>query len=628
MKVPPNRYIIIALLAIILAVMAMPDTAFSLQVNALDTTPPTITYTRMPAPNDNGWNNCPVTIRFLATDAGSGIRGMATYSRIIATEGFGQSVAWSATDNAGNAASVTVSGINIDTYPPAVLSTSPASRDTDVPVDTPITITFDDSLDQASVVAGLTLWDGDHQVATTVSRDSADTVSLAHGRLIGGKTYTVRVDGVQDLAGNPQDAPYTWTFTTAQSSDTTAPAITYTRLPAANANGWNNDTVTVVFTASDTESGLATADSYTKVFSTDGAGQSVTWSATDNTGNTRTVTVDNVNIDTVAPAIAGAPTAAANANGWYNTSVVVHFTATDTGGSGIASVTPDVSLATEGSGLSAAGVATDRAGNMARATVGDINIDLTAPAVTSTVPDSGIAIGSATTAFDGSTPVSAVFSEQIDAASAIAGLTLWDGGRKVPGTVTYDSASRVALLAHTALAAGKTYTARVEGVKDLAGNAMNAAYVWSFSVAAPTPAPVRDAAIVSNFGTNTMTAGNYKLLVVTVKNTGTASWSAREGYALSGLADAGRFGSKKIPLLECCAVKPGKLQTFFIVVKAPEQAGKYTLQYQMSFKGAGFGETLTMDVLVTEKTVKTGCPRWSCDLASNPCTGRLLRLKW
>jgi VCBS repeat-containing protein len=85
--------------------------------------------------------------------------------------------------------------------------------------------------------------------------------------------------------------------------------------------------------------------------------------------------------DTTAPVIAGAPTTQPNAAGWYNHDVTVHFAATD-GGSGIAAVTADTSLSTEGAGQSVTGTATDHAGNSAGTTVGGINIDKTAPTTT------------------------------------------------------------------------------------------------------------------------------------------------------------------------------------------------------------------------------------------------------
>ena len=641
MEYPPKRYAIIVLMALLLALLALPGNAASLQASPTDTTPPTITYTRTPAPNEYGWNNGPVTVRFVAADA-SGLRTSTTYTKIFGAEGPDQSVTWSATDTAGNTRTVTVGGISIDWSAPGVIDTWPSRGDTDIPLDLPLTITFDDDVDPASV-AGITLWDGNRQVAATATGDASDMVTLDHGVLMPDETYTVIVDGATDLAGNPMDRPYSWTFTTDPTAvvpDTTPPVITYARTPAANANGWNNGPVTVVFTATDLETGLATAGTYTKVFSTDGAGQSFTWSATDNAGNTRTVTVGDVNIDRIAPTIAGAPTTAANGNGWYKDSVVVHFTASDSG-SGVATVTPDLTLTAEGAAQSATGTATDRAGNTASVTVGGINIDRTAPKVASTTPASG-ASGVGTGA-----AVSATFSEKVDPASAIAGVTLWDGSTKLSGTVTYDSANNVATLAHAALSAGKTYTVKVAGVTDLAGNVMSATYAWSFSVATPTPspsptvapttrptvrptaspsptatpkpapAPLRDAAIISCSVPTPVIAGQCYAIKVTVKNTGTVTWPLCAGYALAPLGDACLFDKKATPLYCWPALKPGQQHTFCICVRAPARAGLYHLQYQMSYRGTPFGNVLTKDVQVTAKKPDPKCtPGPKCGTAS------------
>ncbi|CAJ36058.1 chitobiase/beta-hexosaminidase C-terminal domain-containing protein [Methanocella arvoryzae] len=83
----------------------------------LDKTAPVITTARTPA-NANGWNNGPVTVSFTATDAGSGIDGDATYEETVAGDGEDQEASWSVSDLAGNSASATVGGINIDTAAP------------------------------------------------------------------------------------------------------------------------------------------------------------------------------------------------------------------------------------------------------------------------------------------------------------------------------------------------------------------------------------------------------------------------------------------------------------------------------------------------------------------------------
>ncbi|MBU2028729.1 hypothetical protein KJ761_02455, partial [Patescibacteria group bacterium] len=84
-----------------------------------DTVPPTITGSVTVQPNAKGWYNSDVTVHFEATDDESGI-DFVTPDVIITTEGKNQSVTGIAKDKAGNEASFTVSGINIDKTAPEV----------------------------------------------------------------------------------------------------------------------------------------------------------------------------------------------------------------------------------------------------------------------------------------------------------------------------------------------------------------------------------------------------------------------------------------------------------------------------------------------------------------------------
>lgn len=89
-----------------------------------DATPPTITGSATTVPNENGWYNSDVTVHFEASDDESGIESV-TEDVILSGEGIGQSVTGTATDKAGNSASFTVGGINIDKTPPSVEIISP-----------------------------------------------------------------------------------------------------------------------------------------------------------------------------------------------------------------------------------------------------------------------------------------------------------------------------------------------------------------------------------------------------------------------------------------------------------------------------------------------------------------------
>jgi hypothetical protein len=87
----------------------------------LDKTPPTITGSRIPGPNVNGWSNTSVTVSFACSDSLSGLApGSPPAATVIATEGANQSVTGTCMDLAGNLATATVEGINTDKTPPTV----------------------------------------------------------------------------------------------------------------------------------------------------------------------------------------------------------------------------------------------------------------------------------------------------------------------------------------------------------------------------------------------------------------------------------------------------------------------------------------------------------------------------
>jgi len=119
--------------------------------------------------------------------------------------------------------------------------------------------------------------------------------------------------------------------------------------------------------------------------------------------------------------------------------------------------------------------------------------------------------------------ITATFSEGMDVSTMLnaANFTVAAGTTAVSGTVAYNVQNKKAIFAPASnLVAGTTYTATIAvGAKDLAGNALAAAKVWTFetipaSVAAAAlgPAPVR-------LGT----AGNFAILAKTAISTVPAS---------------------------------------------------------------------------------------------------------
>jgi hypothetical protein len=115
--------------------------------------------------------------------------------------------------------------------------------------------------------------------------------------------------------------------------------------------------------------------------------------------------------------------------------------------------------------------------------------DTTPPTVTAVSPADGA------TGVSASANVTATFSEAVDPPTVTsATFTLVEQGTTTPApaAVTYNSGSLTAVLNPSGnLVAGKTYTATVKsgagGVKDVAGNALAADKVWSFTVDATAP---------------------------------------------------------------------------------------------------------------------------------------------
>jgi subtilisin family serine protease len=133
--------------------------------------------------------------------------------------------------------------------------------------------------------------------------------------------------------------------------------------------------------------------------------------------------------------------------------------------------------------------ATDAAGNTdASPASRSWTVDATAPTVDGVAPQDGA------TGVSVSSSVEATFSEAMDAQTIISGTTfeLTEQSSSVPvaAAVGYDEATKTATLNPDAdLKAGTTYMVTMKGgangAKDVAGNALTADMVWSFTTAAP-----------------------------------------------------------------------------------------------------------------------------------------------
>ena len=334
----------------------------------VDKTAPTLTGAPTSLPNANGWYDNSVVIAWTCSDVLSGIDGACPANSTVTGEGGNLSASASVSDKAGNVATALVSGLKIDVTTPETLATV-----------------------SAPLVSG---WYADHAHVTLTGNDNLSGVDQTYYNVDGGatKTYAGAFDfstpGIHtitfwsvDRAGNAEDAT-AGGHTITVKIDNLKPNIAGNATPAPDAAGWNNSPVTVAFSCSDGESGVATCAGGTTL-TADGANQFVTGTATDNGGNSDTATVGPINVDTTAPSVSGSATTAPNSNGWYNGDVTVHWTANDaTSGVDESTLSDDTVMTDEGGDLTA-GPATvkDVAGNTGSGSLQHVKIDRTAPSI-------------------------------------------------------------------------------------------------------------------------------------------------------------------------------------------------------------------------------------------------------
>jgi hypothetical protein len=323
-----------------------------------------------------------------------------------------------------------------DATAPYVLSTDPANAATGVVVTKELTAIFSESMNPLTInTATFLLRLGGNLVAGSVHGQGANATFIPASGLLPNTLYTATItSGVEDLAGNGMAANYTWSFTTGTAVDRTQPFVISTD-PAHAATGVPfNKHITATFSEPMDPLTISAATFTLAQGSTPVSG---------------TVTY-NLTTATFVPAVA----LAAN----------TIYTGTITTG------------------------ARDLAGNPLRETYTwsfstAQPADTTRPTVCCTDPARG-AIGVLV-----STKLTVTFSEIMDPSTLnIATFLLARGATAVAGTVTSDDA--VAVFSPTsALLPNTLYTATITtGVKDLAGNAMASAYVWTFTTAAVTDA--------------------------------------------------------------------------------------------------------------------------------------------
>ncbi len=339
--------------------------------------------------NADGWFNSGVRVSFTAIDALSGIQDKPS-DVVLDEDGANQSAKGTTTDLANNANSATVTGINIDSKAPQTSANNKCDGDNGFCRGQTATVTLN-AVDQAGL-------SGVKEIRYIVNGGQEKSAAGASTEVLvplAAKSGTATVEyWAVDKAGNAETKGGV-----SLKYDNIAPTVTHVVDPKANANGWNNTSATVTFSAKDDDggSGVDTASVTAPVTvsaETPATGEVVNGSAKDLAGNTGTDSA-TVKLDKTVPTITAAIKAGTvGANGWYTGPVTVGFTCGDTL-SGIATCPADVVLNGDGKDQTASGTAVDMAGNEASAKVSGINIDSVKPAITVTGAKASYTLGEA-----------------------------------------------------------------------------------------------------------------------------------------------------------------------------------------------------------------------------------------
>jgi hypothetical protein len=324
-------------------------------------------------------------------------------------------------------------------YDLKVVSVVPLNGSTDIPLTTTLAITFNQELSRGMKSAiSLLLKSGTVVTPGTLSFDGNKATFKPSADLTAGSVYTVTViTGSAGHDDHESDHSYTWSFTTTGGvADVTPPTI-LSVTPAVNATS-----------------------------------VAVTGKLTVNFSETMTPSTINATTFTLSQGTTPVPGTVAGSGA----------TATFTPAASLAFNT--VYNATVTTGVKdAAGNNLTTAYTWSYTTAAGATADVTPPTVLSVVPTGGATSIAVTSA------ITATFSEALNASTVnSATFTLMQGTTSVSGTVSYSGVTAKFTPA-AALANNTVYTVTITtGVKDVAGNSLAAAKVWSFTTIAAMPA--------------------------------------------------------------------------------------------------------------------------------------------
>ena len=206
------------------------------------------------------------TATFTLVGGGTNVAGTVTYNaasnvgtfapaaNLAANTTFTATITTGAKDQAGNSLASNfvwtfTTGATADTTAPTVTSTNPANMATAVALNQKIAATFSKVMDSSTITTTtFTLMQGTTAIAGTVSYAGTTATFTPTANLAASLVFTATITaGAKDLAGNALASNFVWTFTTATTSNTSAPTVTST-VPAANATGVGiNQTINATF---------------------------------------------------------------------------------------------------------------------------------------------------------------------------------------------------------------------------------------------------------------------------------------------------------------------------------------------------------------------------------------------
>lgn len=335
-----------------------------------------------------------------------------------------------------------------DEVPPTVVSISPANGATGVLANAPLTVTFNEPMDAASINATsivLKLTSSGASVPGNVTYNTGTFTATftPAAALAFGTSYTLTATtATKDAGGNALGANAFSTFTTTGAPDTTPPTVVAVSPANGASNVSVNTPVTVTFSEAMDASTLTGSISLTVASNSSPVSASVSYNTATNTA-------------TLTPSAALAFATA------YT--ITVSTTAKDPSGNSLASTVT-------------AGFSTTSAP------------DITPPSVVSVSPPN------LTSGVSAATIVAIVFSEAMNPSSINTStivLSVTGTSSTVTGTVSYNSATNTATFTPaSALAFSTSYTITVSGVTDLSGNGLSSPFSSIFATgAAPDVTP-------------------------------------------------------------------------------------------------------------------------------------------